>query len=102
MSSIATLPQPYTVVLLRDFQLSELMQNGDPDTDTFISQVRAASPDEAVKEAKKQALELDTLTIGKAVMRHHQVDLEDYHFLVLFEGHITAKLCGWQDYEGKR
>jgi len=101
MADVTTLPLPYTVVLRRGYRFGDIPDwDTDPEYDTYTAYVRATDFAEAVRLAKAEVLKYDkrdlTARLGTKYVRALELDRDDYHFLMLFEGHQHVKCFGWE------
>jgi hypothetical protein len=78
----------FTVVLLRPDYLHDTTQTA-PGQDIYVAFVAAEGYREAVKAAREQAFKADTEDMEPRA-------LDDYTFVVMFDGHQEPRLFGWQ------
>lgn len=91
----------YTVVLMRGYRFEDIPGwDAEPETDCYVALVEAEDTVQAVIAARKQAIAADVESLTRSYGKHFapamRLDLHDYTFIVLFEGHQDAKLFGFQ------
>lgn len=92
------IPKNWTVILLRGRKFAERLNHDEPfGTDAYVAYVFAGFGEPAVKAARQQVLKADRKDF-RDQCREAGVRLveSDYIPLMIFEGHHTPVLWGWQ------
>lgn len=78
----------YTVVLLRPDYMHETTQTA-PGQDIYVAFVTAEGGSAAVRAAREQVFTADAEDMEPR-------SIDDYTFVVMFDGHQEPRLFGWQ------
>ena len=88
--------KPFTVILIRSEKFQGLPDAEPYGKDSYVAMVEADDISSAITTAKREAYDADEKD-RQEDFEDAGITLDDYVFCLMFDGHITPCLYGWQE-----